>query len=333
MPKQSDAPQPSVPHVSPGSLRIPEFDFNSPHAPVPGFEMVDLATLRRRVPHGQLHRMHRADFHTITLVTDGGGEHTVDFVDYPCRPGTLLWVRPGQVQRFGAVDRSAAQAAPDGPHLIFTADFPPGFSAADLLLTDWFGPVCWQLGTGRDYARIRGLLDQLTAEYTGEPADVSREILQLLLATLMLYIDRLPRPGTASRQAGEVYARFHAELERSYPTTRRAEDYAARLGYSVKTLTRACLAAAGQPVKHVIDARVTLQAQRLLAHTDDPVARISQQLGFSEPTNFGKFFAHHTGVSPKDFRRTQRESPVSARGEAHSPAEPAKGSQRINTLV
>ena len=50
-----------------------------------------------------------------------------------------------------------------------------------------------------------------------------------------------------------MYTRFRAELERSYASTRRAEDYARRLGYSVKTLTRACLAATGQSVKQVID--------------------------------------------------------------------------------
>ncbi|MFF3373541.1 helix-turn-helix domain-containing protein [Streptomyces sp. NPDC002680] len=307
MPIPLDAAQPPTPYVSPGGDSIPEFGFNAPDAPVPGLEMVDLATLRRRVQGGRLHRVHRVDFHTITLVTRGGGEHTVDFVDYPCRPGTLLWVRPGQAQRFGTTDEHDPEAKLNGPHLIFTADFPPEFSAADRLITDWFGPVCWQLGTGREYARVSGLLAQLAAEYTSSQGTVSREILRLLLATLMLHIDRLPRPGTDPRSAGEVYARFHAELERSYATTRRAEDYAARLGYSVKTLSRVCLAATGQPVKCVINARVVLQAQRLLAHTDDPVALVSQQLGFSEPTNFGKFFARYTGTTPGDFRRAHRE--------------------------
>lgn len=101
------------------------------------------------------------------------------------------------------------------------------------------------------------------------------------------------------RAGGDVYARFRAELERSYTTTRRAADYAHRLGYAVKTLTRACAAATGQPVKHVIDGRVALEARRLLAHTDEPVATIARRLGFAEPTNSGKFFTRHTGVTPR----------------------------------
>jgi AraC-like DNA-binding protein len=72
----------------------------------------------------------------------------------------------------------------------------------------------------------------------------------------------------------------------------------------VRTLTRACQAATGQPVKHVIDERVALEARRLLAHTDEPVAAIARRLGFSEPTNFGKFFTRHTGTTPGEFRHS-----------------------------
>ncbi|MFI1073308.1 helix-turn-helix domain-containing protein [Streptomyces puniciscabiei] len=112
-------------------------------------------------------------------------------------------------------------------------------------------------------------------------------------------------------------------MEHSFATTRRAEDYADRLGYTVKTLTRGCQAATGQSVKQTIDARVALQAQRLLAHTDEPVAVIARRLGFSEPTNFGKFFTRQTGTTPSDFRRTEQSTTASA---PVGPATPAEGS-------
>lgn len=176
----------------------------------------------------------------------------------------------------------------------------------DRLIKEWYGPVCRQLGAGRDCAALSTLLAQLRDEYTGPDGAVSREILQLLLSTLLLEIDRLPGDSeNGDPHAGsEIYALLRTELERSYATTRRAEDYAGRLGCTVKTLTRACLAATGQSVKQVIDARVALEAQRLLAHTDEPVAVIGRRLGFCEPTNFGKFFTRHTGTTPGDFRRT-----------------------------
>lgn len=289
-----------------GRQPIPEFGFNAPGRRVPGFEAFDLAELRRRVPGPVLRQVHRADFHSITLVTRGSGEHTVDFVTHSCRPGTLLWVRPDQVHSFDPAGRL------DGPHLVFTAAFPPGLGEAQQSLATWYGPACRQLGTGQEYVRIATLIAQLNAEFHLPGPDVSREILRHLLAALLLNVHRLPHrtadgiegtePG-GTPAAGAVYTRFRAELELSYATVRRAEEYAARLGYTVKTLTRACLTATGHPVKQVIDARVALEAQRLLAHTDEPVATVGRRLGFSEPTNFGKFFTRLTGTTPGDFRR------------------------------
>jgi AraC-like DNA-binding protein len=277
---------------------IPLLGFNPPETRVAGFEIVDLATLHRRRRRKVPESFHRVDFHTITLVTEGSGKHTIDFVTYPCGPGTLLWVRPGQVQRFDG------HAATNGIHLLFTSAFPPVFSSADRVVTPWYGVACRQLGADPEYATLATLLAQMRAEYSRLDGAASPEILGLQLAALLLHIDRLPRPAEYMDPlaGGEAYTRFRAELERSYASTRRAEDYARQLGYSVKTLARACLAATGQSTKEVIDARVALEAQRLLAHTDEPVATIARRLGFSEPTNFGKFFARHTGVTPGDFR-------------------------------
>ncbi|MFJ6726424.1 helix-turn-helix domain-containing protein [Streptomyces sp. NPDC091281] len=281
---------------------IPGYGFNSPRATVPNFEMMDLDDVHGRGRDGALERFHRTDFHAITLISEGAGEHTADFVTHPCRPGTLLWLRPGQVQRFGTPGTMR------GPHLIFTSAFPVPVSPADRLLHEWYGQVCWQLGTGKEYEELAVLIGQIRGEFERPDRETSSQILQLLLATLLLHIDRLPGrddPTELSAETETVYSRFRAELERSYATTRRVEDYADSLGYSVKTLSRACLAATGKPAKHVIDARVVLEAQRLLAHTGEPVAAIARRLGFSEPTNFGSFFSRLAGTSPKAFRQRQ----------------------------
>jgi AraC-like DNA-binding protein len=50
---------------------------------------------------------------------------------------------------------------------------------------------------------------------------------------------------------------------------------------------------------------VTLEAKRLLAYSDLPVAAIGHQLGFTEPTNFGRFFVRETGLTPGEFRLSE----------------------------
>ena len=78
--------------------------------------------------------------------------------------------------------------------------------------------------------------------------------------------------------------------------------YAERLGYSESTLSRVCDAAQGRSAKQVIDRRVALEAARELVHSQASVAEVNHHLGFSEATNFVKFFRRMNGYSPQAFR-------------------------------
>lgn len=154
---------------------------------------------------------------------------------------------------------------------------------------------------------------ELAAEYgtlrSEQLPELTGALLCQLVGALLIRLARLAdrgEPSASGPHGAEVYLAFRRELERSFATSRSVEDYAARLGYSPRTLTRACLAATGRSAKQLADARVALQAQRLLAHTELPVAAIGRALGFSEATNFGKFFARETGRTPGEFRRAQR---------------------------
>ena len=53
-----------------------------------------------------------------------------------------------------------------------------------------------------------------------------------------------------------------------------------------------------------------LEAKRLLAHGDQPAAKIAARLGFSSATNFTKFFHQRTGTSPLAFRHAVRGTAV-----------------------
>ncbi|GAA0389006.1 AraC family transcriptional regulator [Streptomyces luteireticuli] len=236
----------------------------------------------------------------------------VDFVPQPCAPRRLLHIRPGQVQRFPA-DPTGRPAELDAVLVLFTAAFPPRLPLTASLL-DGFGPAGWTLSPG-DYEALDRALSEIAAEYhtvdnprEDADADLTVQLLRQLLGAVLLRLARLPHPDRAASAApgGEVFRAFRYELERSFAVTRSVQRYAARTGYSPRTLTRACQAATGRTAKQLIDARVALEAQRLLVHTELPVATIGRTLGFSEPTNFGKFLIRETGHTPGGFRTSQR---------------------------
>ncbi len=239
-------------------------------------------------------------FHLLMLVSVGYGQHSIDFRRHPCRPGTLLWGRPGQVHQFGA------QPGLDATLLLFSPEALPPVPALADLLDDPFAPACWQ-PTGEDADAILAELTQLAADCARYRLDDPRgeALLRHQVAVLLARIaaqNGQPAAGTPTSGTAQLMARLRTELEASYALSRRVEEYAERLGCSVRTLTRACLTATGRSAKQLVDARVALAAQRMLACSEVPVAEVGRRLGFPEPTNFGRFFVRETGATPGDFR-------------------------------
>lgn len=53
---------------------------------------------------------------------------------------------------------------------------------------------------------------------------------------------------------------------------------------------------------------IALEAKRLLAHSTASVAEVAYQLGFSEATNFVRFFRKHVDIPPAGFRRAMSQN-------------------------
>jgi AraC-like DNA-binding protein len=47
-------------------------------------------------------------------------------------------------------------------------------------------------------------------------------------------------------------------------------------------------------------------AVKSVVHTDDSLAAVSDNLGFSAPAHFSRFFRDHAGVNPSEFRQVAR---------------------------
>jgi AraC-like DNA-binding protein len=239
--------------------------------------------------------------HVLMLATAGHGPVEVDFTVLACRPGTLLWIRPGQAWRLGPAGLDASFVTFE-PGLARTPE-PDGLGGADH----------WQL-EGEDEDAVISDFAQLAVDCDRHaPGPVAGELLRHQLTVLQLRIALLAPPAPTGPES-RTFARFRRLLEDGHPSSRRVEDYAADLGCSVRTLTRACLAVTGRTAKQVVDDRVALQARRLLACTQVPVAEVGRHLGFPEPTNFGRFFHREVGLSPGQFRAERGGNGQAARG-------------------
>lgn len=262
------------------------------HPAVPGtweIEVLDLGRLLHD-PVAVQTTTHRADFHAVFVVTAGTGAHHVDFTDRHYSPGTVLWIRPGAVQRFHASPAAAGHA------VLFTDLAPADGADVRNILRPSARCATWRL-TPPDLTVVTTLVTSLAAA-TPELGSRRYALSALLLHLAALPAEQLPLTG----QGTEIVRAFEEILERHYRSRLTAERAATLLGWSARTLSRACLDAFGHSPKELIDARVLLEARRLLAGTDDSVATIARHLGFTDPSAFGLFFRRLDGGTPRAFR-------------------------------
>ena len=284
-----------------GHLDIASVPYRAGVGAPPGLEVLDFPGLLTRAEgHGvAVYSPKRNEFHELIAIRSGTLRTSVDFTEYELAAGDWLWVHPGQVHQYGSDLRAV-----DGLIVLFPAAF-LGTATAEVTGADrgvW--QPAWPLaGTERD--ALWHTLELLDGEYRrwgGLPPEIHVDVLRHLLSVIVL---RLAHPSGVPAEGeggGEAFLRFRRAVERDFAHTHRVEDYAARLGYSVRTLTRATQVAAGCGAKRFLDDRVLLEAKRLLVHTDLAAAAVGQRLGFPDAGVFTKFFRQRTDETPAAFR-------------------------------
>ncbi len=299
------APSSAIPAPQP----IAGVRYRNPRWPKLGIETLLLSDLPGRVRPERLHLLQRPNFHHLFLCLSGHGHHRVDFADLEMDPGTLIQVQPGQVQQFGLDSFAEALMIIFAPEVLLSGKSNSG-EERDQAFGDTPWPPRIQLESD-DFRLIRRAFEDLHEEYQRtDGSALSRMLLQHLLHALLLRLRRIvvkqEATPTIPSSLAHIFRLFQKEVESTFERTREIEAYATRLGYSTRTLTRASLAMAGVTAKAFVDARVLLEGKRLLAHSELSVAQIAYQLGFSEATNFAKFFKRATKGSPLEFRNAFR---------------------------
>ncbi|MET7763231.1 AraC family transcriptional regulator [Streptomyces sp. NPDC005393] len=240
----------------------------------------------------------RLTFHQLITVRSGVLRCSVDFTEHELTEGSWMWVRPGQIHQFRS-DLTAAEGT--------VVLFPPGYLGAATAAAARLDRRARQrplVPEGAAAQAVRGVLDLLESEYRAmaAPLEAHIEMVRHLVAVLVLRLAHLPGVQNGDAAGSEAFRRFQRAVERDFTRTHRVEDYAERLGYSARSLTRATRAIAGCGAKRFIDDRVLLEAKRLLVHTDLPAMAIGERLGFPDATVFTKFFRRRSGETPAGFR-------------------------------
>lgn len=278
---------------------------NTRLAPI-GVELMTLSELRARVPASKLFETERVEFFMVLVATGGRGEHLVDFERFGLRIGHVVFVRPGQVQQWQPANGLEADLLLVDPSVVQpTASRSLQGAMALTRLEDW--PLHFKMNAD-SLAVWRTLAAMLRKELDQPLLDgLSSAMAHELLVCLMLGISRsATQQVTAPTAQTSLIRRLRSELEGMVDARPSVALLARKLGVSTSTLARTCKGVLGHSAKEEVDRRVALEAQRLLVHSSSASVAIGELLGFSEPTNFVKFFRRRVGTTPEAFRQAHR---------------------------
>lgn len=97
--------------------------------------------------------------------------------------------------------------------------------------------------------------------------------------------------------------RFQQLVNNYYVEHKSVEQYADMLNITPGYLSEVVNANLGASPKGIINQRLVAEAKNMLRYSDLTISEIAYQLGFADPTSFGKFFRKEAGGTPSEFRQ------------------------------
>lgn len=132
------------------------------------------------------------------------------------------------------------------------------------------------------------------------------EMLQMMLKRLIILCTRLVKEQTNMDDFESVnldlFREFNFLVETHFKEKHNVNEYADLLYKSPKTLANLFAKNKQKSPLQIIQARLMIEARRLLAYTDLAIKEVAYEIGFESIQSFSRFFKGKEGQSPKEYR-------------------------------
>ena len=132
------------------------------------------------------------------------------------------------------------------------------------------------------------------------------EMLQMMLKRLLIICIRIYKQQENFDRIdiiqSDIVREFNFLLEQNFRKMHTVSEYAALLHKSPKTLSNLFGKVSDKTPLQSIQARILLEARRMLRYTDKSISEVGDELGFQDIQSFSRFFKKYEGKSPTEFR-------------------------------
>lgn len=158
-----------------------------------------------------------------------------------------------------------------------------------------------EMKTFKSYFRV--IKQKLADKKNHFHKDLIRALLLAMLYDLGNMIYRVQRDGPHSK-AEITFERFIRLVEDNFRTERRVSWYSEQLDITAKYLCETVKNVSHQTPSEWIDKYVLMEMRVLLRNTKMSIGEVAEELQYPDQSFLGKFFKKHTGMTPKDYRKS-----------------------------
>ena len=246
------------------------------------------------------------DRYSIFWIKEGKGTYTIDFKSYSFEGNVLLFLSPGQI--FSITSEKIKQAY----QLSFVKDFyciqaHDAEIACNGILFNTVYETPFIYPSDKESKKLDIVIDLLVEEFESEKT-AQYDMLQSFLKQFIIQSVRLKKEtyNVIADTETKLFKDFSVLVELHFKKLHSVTAYANRLGISPKSLSKHLQKIGNQTPSDIIKNRIVTAAKRQLLYSTETVKHIAFDLGFNDPAYFSRFFTKATGISPLQFKKSQK---------------------------
>ena len=244
----------------------------------------------------------------FVLCMGGSLEATINLTDYTIRENDFITLSPGSIIQINKIEGKLKLY-----FMVFSSKFIEGISKTksiiDLIYITKNHPI---LSLPKEFACIYEEFFTLMMKiYYKEHSPYNPEILKCMLLSILyrlsdMYHERSIRSETALSRSEEICKTFSHLVIQHYTTERNILYYAKQMNITPTHLSNTVKHVTGKTVMDIISEVVIVDAKAQLKSTNIPIHEISDSLNFPNVSFFGKYFKRLTGMSPQQYRNSDK---------------------------
>lgn len=247
--------------------------------------------------------LHQLSFYEIIFIQDGLGTFILDENKIALKPRTIIFTSPGQIRRW------EIEQQVKGYTLFFEKDFLHLFFSDELFLYrfQYFHQYSHPAGMQIDetsFAKCLELLREIELEFEQIQND-SNHLIRSFLYQLLVVLNRYYSCAYNVQRDTYIDAdfyKFRSLLEKRFLQDQTVVAYTKMLNVSPGFLNKICRQFSGLSAQQLIHYKLISEIKKQL-YQNKTAKEICYEFGFSDPSNFNRFFKKLTNITPRQYQK------------------------------